>query len=231
MLPQDDEHLHNDGRQTMERGDSVSRRDLRPQRLSPEKPHEKSKGNRSTEPSEMLWIGFPFFMNVDEVVLRRAFSPFGEIDKIITFTGRTYAFVRFKTILAACRAKEALQGKLFNNPRVSICFARGDNSAEQGRELGSDRYPLHVKSNYHSGLSGLDGGETFQRERSLGSPFGGEFRMASPGFMSNLDRMSGDSSITGFVRNSTVRTSAVPGLNFSSTFEHGRLQNYALKEG
>lgn len=224
MLAQDEEHfLYNDARQTMEQGDSLSRRDLRPC-LSPEKPYEKSKGNRTTEPNEMLWIGFPSFMNVDEVVLRRAFSPFGEIDKISTFPGRTFAFVRYKTILAACRAKEALQGKLFNSPRVSICFARSENSAEQGKGPGSGSQPVHLRSNYHPGLSGEGGAEMFQRERSFESPLGGDIRMASPGFMSNLERISGDPTIMKFGRNSAVQSGAVLGSSFSGTFEHGRLQ-------
>lgn len=224
MLAQDEEHfLYNDARQTMEQGDSLSRRDLRPC-LSPEKPYEKSKGNRTTEPNEMLWIGFPSFMNVDEVVLRRAFSPFGEIDKISTFPGRTFAFVRYKTILAACRAKEALQGKLFNSPRVSICFARGKTLAEQGKGPDSGSHPVHLRSNNHPGLCGEGIGESFQRRRSFECSFGGEFRMTSPGFMLNLDRISRDPTIMNFGRNSAVPPSPVPGSNFNGSSERGRLQ-------
>ncbi|ONK68115.1 uncharacterized protein A4U43_C05F7600 [Asparagus officinalis] len=218
--------LYDDVRQTMEQGDLLKHRDLRPQRPSLEKAYDKPKNNKSAEPNEMLWIGFPSFMNVDEMVLRRAFSPFGEIEKISAYPGRTYAFVRFKTILAACRAKEALQGKLFNNPRVNICFARGDSSAEQERGQGSDPYSSLVRSSFHPDMSGQGTRERFQRERSYESPFRGEFHMASPGFMSNLDHIARDPSTVSFDRNSSIRTnSAVPGSNFGDVaFEHGRLQ-------
>lgn len=112
-----------------DRRSPMSQRDSRDHRSSPEVLHlKKSKMNdKDAEPSEVLWIGFPAQLKVDEFVLRKAFSPFGEIEKITTFPGRTYAFVRFRKVMAACRAKETLQGKLFGNPRVHICFARNDS--------------------------------------------------------------------------------------------------------
>ena len=66
---------------------------------SPEKSVDKSKRNKSTEPSEVLWIGFPAGLKVDEAALWEAFSPFGEIVKITTFPGRTYGFVKSKHML------------------------------------------------------------------------------------------------------------------------------------
>ncbi|KAH7424540.1 hypothetical protein KP509_11G013200 [Ceratopteris richardii] len=82
--------------------------------------------NMKDEPSEILWVGFPICMKIDERKLHKAFSPFGLIERITTFPGRTYAFVQFQTIKAATRAKNVLQGKLFNDPRVSISFAKSE---------------------------------------------------------------------------------------------------------
>ncbi|MCO5573984.1 hypothetical protein L7F22_027762 [Adiantum nelumboides] len=78
------------------------------------------------DPSEILWVGFPVCMKIDERKLHKAFSPFGGIERITTFPGRTYAFVQFHSIKAATRAKNVLQGKLFNDPRVSISFAKSE---------------------------------------------------------------------------------------------------------
>ncbi|KAL6838965.1 hypothetical protein ACP4OV_031192 [Aristida adscensionis] len=99
---------------------------------SPEKPIDKSKRSRSTEPSEVLWIGFPHGLQIDEAALWEAFLPFGKIIRVTTFPGRTYAFVQYTSIAAACKAKETLQGRLFNNPRVSICFSRNEGVAAEG---------------------------------------------------------------------------------------------------
>jgi hypothetical protein len=65
-------------------------------------------------------------MKMDERKLHKAFSPFGGIERITTFPGRTYAFVEFHSIKAAARAKNVLQGKLFNDPRVSISFSKSE---------------------------------------------------------------------------------------------------------
>uniref|UniRef100_A0A0D9XC83 RRM domain-containing protein n=1 Tax=Leersia perrieri TaxID=77586 RepID=A0A0D9XC83_9ORYZ len=128
---------HADQRRFTERG--------RNQQSSPEKSVDRSKRSRPTEPSEVLWIGLPVGLKVDEATLWEAFSPFGEVVKITTFPGRTYAFVQYTTITAACRAKETLQGNLFNNPRVSICFSRSDGvSAEFGKGSIDAPYSPHL---------------------------------------------------------------------------------------
>ncbi|KAI5084200.1 hypothetical protein GOP47_0000369 [Adiantum capillus-veneris] len=84
------------------------------------------KGNKNGDPSEVLWIGFPLHLKIDEKKLHKLFAPFGGVEKITTFPGRTYAFVRFQNVKAASRAKDALQGKLFDDPRVSISFAKSE---------------------------------------------------------------------------------------------------------
>ncbi|XP_051134911.1 flowering time control protein FPA isoform X1 [Andrographis paniculata] len=148
------------------RGSPLSPRDARDHRPSPETSHmKKSKmSDKDADPSEVLWIGFPAQLKVDEFVLRKAFSPFGEIEKITTFPGRTYAFVRFRKVMAACRAKETLQGKLFGNPRVHICFAKSD-SGTSNRERSSINGPPspHVGSYERAGSF-----ERFQHDRNFG---------------------------------------------------------------
>lgn len=94
--------------------------------------------DKDDEPCEVLWIGFPASLRVDETILRKAFAPFGEIEKITSFPGRSYAFVRYRDANAACRAKETLQGKLFGNPRVHICYSKSDSSSSHGGRSSSN---------------------------------------------------------------------------------------------
>ncbi|TYK01084.1 flowering time control protein FPA [Cucumis melo var. makuwa] len=134
------------------RGSFSQGRHVSPDQFYPEK---SKMSDKNTEPSEVLWIGFPALLKVDEMILRKAFSPFGEIDKITTFPGRTYAFVRFRGVASAWRAKETLQGKLFGNPRVHICFAKNDSGSSNGGRSSinaplSPRSP-HLFSNMDSG--------------------------------------------------------------------------------
>ncbi|KAK1268314.1 Flowering time control protein FPA [Acorus gramineus] len=183
-----------------------SHRDVRTQRSTSEEFYgEPPKGGWSAEPSEVLWIGFPSFLNVDETALQRAFLPFGEIEKITAFPGRSYAFVRYRSIVAACRAKEALQGKLFNHPRVSICFARSDSGPpEQGRNSDTAEFPPNVKSNV----------EGFGWDRNFGTSKR-EFPVASPRFTPNMDKIPGDAA-GGF---GFGRKNNIPGM-----LEHARFQ-------
>ncbi|KAK9677944.1 hypothetical protein RND81_11G177400 [Saponaria officinalis] len=138
-------------------------RDASPDAYFPE--YSRKDDNISEHPSEILWIGFPSFLKVEETILRKAFSPFGEIDKITVFPGRTYAFVQFMNIASAVRAKETLQGKLFGNPRVHICFARNDHASSgsgrrgMGHKVSSSP---HHKSHGHPGSS-----DSYRPERNF----------------------------------------------------------------
>ncbi|XP_062199018.1 flowering time control protein FPA-like [Phragmites australis] len=164
---------------------------------SPEKTIDKSKRNRSTEPSEVLWIGFPPGLKVDEATLWEAFSPFGEIIRITPFPGRMYAFVQYTSITAACRAKEALQGRLFNNPRVSICFSRSEGAAaEVGKRSFVAPYSPQLNPSARPIFRERDF-EAFPRARPFDSP-PRDFRMSSPYFHPN--RLSRDADDVGFSR-------------------------------
>ncbi|XP_062193243.1 uncharacterized protein LOC133896660 [Phragmites australis] len=167
----------------------------RKRKPSPETTIDKTKRNRSTEPSEVLWIGFPPGLKADEATLWEAFSPFGEILRITTFSGRAYAFVQYTSIAAACRAKEALQGKLFNNPRVSICFSRNEGAvAESGKR--SFVAPYSPQSSARPIFRDQDF-EAFPRARPFDSP-PRDFLMSSPHFGPN--RLSRDADDAGFNR-------------------------------
>ncbi|CAL5406119.1 unnamed protein product [Camellia sinensis] len=150
------------------RGSSFSHRDSRKRHSSPDPlcPNKSKISDRNAEPpSEVLWIGFPSLLKVDEVTLRKAFSPFGEIVKVTAFPGRSYAFVRFKNVVAACRAKQTLQGKLFGNPRVHICFAKSESSSSNsGRNSMNSPPSPHFKSYGRMGSS-----ENFRQDRNFGS--------------------------------------------------------------
>ncbi|KAL5581653.1 hypothetical protein UlMin_014095 [Ulmus minor] len=125
--------------------------------------------DKNIDPSPVLWIGFPSSLPVDEMVLRKAFSPFGEIEKITAFSGRSYAFVRFRSVMSACRAKDALHGKLFGNPRVHIRFAKSETgSSSSGRSSMNAPSSPNYRLNSRQGsaerispfLSNLDSGES-----------------------------------------------------------------------
>uniref|UniRef100_A0A1D1XCC8 Flowering time control protein FPA n=1 Tax=Anthurium amnicola TaxID=1678845 RepID=A0A1D1XCC8_9ARAE len=214
--PSLDGEYNRDERNSMERGESFQQRDSRLQIHSPGKTYfDKPKGGNNEEPSEVLWIGFPAHLNVDKMVLEGAFSPFGEILKITTFPGRSYAFVRYRSIVAACLAKEALQGRLFNNPRVSICFARSDiGPPEQGRGLVNPKLNIHGLSRpVHS----------VRRDRNFETSVG-ELPMLSSRDFLDVDKIPGDIEAMGFGRNNSVGMSMGP-VPTVGTFEHPRYQN------
>ncbi|CAH8381332.1 unnamed protein product [Eruca vesicaria subsp. sativa] len=149
------------------RGSPFFQKDSRMRYESPDAYSRSNKmGDRDAESSEVLYIGFPASLKVDEALLMEVFSPFGDIAKVTIFPGRSYAFVQFRNIMAACKAKETLQGKLFGNPRVHISFAKSEpSSSSSGRgpsgrsfsppyrsvdRLGSSEGYFHQDRNYGS---------------------------------------------------------------------------------
>ena len=73
-----------------------------------------------------MWIGYPPSLLIDEQMLHNAMILFGEIERIKSFPSRNYSFVEFRSVDEARRAKEGLQGRLFNDPRISIMFSSSD---------------------------------------------------------------------------------------------------------
>ncbi|KAG2323907.1 hypothetical protein Bca52824_006635 [Brassica carinata] len=159
--------FRHDEQRSGSRGSPFFQKDSRMRYESPDtysRPNKMS--DRDAEPSEVLYIGFPASLKVDEALLMKFFSPFGDIAKVTIFPGRSYAFVQFRDLMAACKAKETLQGKLFDNPRVHISFAKSEpSSSSTGRgpsgrsfsppyrsvdRLGSSECYFHQDRNYGS---------------------------------------------------------------------------------
>ncbi|XP_011074230.1 flowering time control protein FPA-like [Sesamum indicum] len=79
--------------------------------------------------SKVLLIRYPPPLVIEKHMLHGALSHFGEIKRINTSTDMHFALVEFRTEEEASCARECLQGKLFNDPRISIEFS----SSEPGR--------------------------------------------------------------------------------------------------
>ncbi|KAJ0816375.1 putative RNA recognition motif domain, nucleotide-binding alpha-beta plait domain superfamily [Helianthus annuus] len=87
-----------------------------------------SEGPKRNEelPSNVLCISYPPTVHVNEQMLHNALILFGEIETIESFPSRFCSFVEFRSMEEALRAKNGLQGKLFNDPRISITFSRNE---------------------------------------------------------------------------------------------------------
>ncbi|XP_057460509.1 flowering time control protein FPA-like isoform X1 [Actinidia eriantha] len=90
-----------------------------------QKVHSESSGGQKGDgqPSNILWIGYPPSVHMDEQMLHNAMILFGEIERIRSFPSKHYSFVEFRSVDEARRAKEGLQGRLFNDPRISIMYS------------------------------------------------------------------------------------------------------------
>ncbi|KAI4324347.1 hypothetical protein L6164_023894 [Bauhinia variegata] len=77
-------------------------------------------------PSNILWVGYPPSLQIDEQMLHNAMILFGEIERIKSFPSRHYSFVEFRSVDEARRAKEGLQGRLFNDPRITIMYSSSE---------------------------------------------------------------------------------------------------------
>ncbi|MQM08897.1 hypothetical protein Taro_041761, partial [Colocasia esculenta] len=80
-------------------------------------------GRRDGLPSKVLCIAYPPSVQIDEQMLHNAMILFGEIECIKSFPSRHFSLVEFRSIDEARRAKEGLQGRLFNDPRIQILFS------------------------------------------------------------------------------------------------------------
>ncbi|KAK1426438.1 hypothetical protein QVD17_15110 [Tagetes erecta] len=82
-------------------------------------------------PSNILCISYPPGVHIDEQILHNALILFGEIENIKSVPSRYCSFVEFRSMEEALRAKDGLQGKLFNDPRISITFSRNEPAPNQ----------------------------------------------------------------------------------------------------
>ncbi|GMI92975.1 hypothetical protein like AT2G43410 [Hibiscus trionum] len=86
------------------------------------------------QPSNVLWVGYPPSVQIDEQMLHNAMILFGEIENMKSFHSKHYAFVEFRSVEEARRAKEGLQGRLFNDPRITIMYSNSEIAP--GRDYG-----------------------------------------------------------------------------------------------
>ncbi|KAG0451510.1 hypothetical protein HPP92_026203 [Vanilla planifolia] len=101
-----------------------------------ESPHHAMKpyeGRRDVQSSNVLWVGYPPELQVDEKMLHNSMILFGEIEKIRSFPSKHYCYVQFRSVDEARRAKEGLQGCLFGDARMQILFY--NNELGLGREI------------------------------------------------------------------------------------------------
>ncbi|KAL1188985.1 Flowering time control protein FPA [Cardamine amara subsp. amara] len=155
-----------DEQRSAARGSPFVQRNSRMRYESPDTYSKPKVNDRNAEPSEVLYIGFPASLKVDDALLRKVFSSFGEITKVTVFPGRSYAFVQFRNLISACNAKEALQGKLFGNPRVHICFAKSEPSSSNSGRGPSSR---SLSPSYRSSVDRLGSSEGYLQDRNYGS--------------------------------------------------------------
>ncbi|XP_039033491.1 flowering time control protein FPA-like isoform X2 [Hibiscus syriacus] len=90
------------------------------------------------QPSKVLWVGYPPSVQIDEQMLHNAMILFGEIENMKSFPSRNYAFVEFRSVEEARRAKEGLQGRLFNDPRITINYSNSELAPGRDYSFDSD---------------------------------------------------------------------------------------------
>ncbi|GAB4825448.1 hypothetical protein Ancab_008321 [Ancistrocladus abbreviatus] len=91
-----------------------------------QQPSQSFGGRKEGQPSKVLWVGYPPSVHIDDQMLHNAMILFGEIEGVVNVPTRHCAFVEFRSIEEAWRAKESLQGRLFNDPRITIMFSNGE---------------------------------------------------------------------------------------------------------
>ncbi|XP_068646636.1 flowering time control protein FPA-like [Aristolochia californica] len=121
-------------------------------------------------PSNVLWIGYPPSVQIDEQMLHNAMILFGEIERIKSFPSRHYSFVEFRSVEEARRAKEGLQGRLFNDSRIQILFsssefAPGKDSSPFFSGVGAPRADIY----FNESAFGSGSLEMFGHSRPMGS--------------------------------------------------------------
>uniref|UniRef100_A0A6N2L338 RRM domain-containing protein n=1 Tax=Salix viminalis TaxID=40686 RepID=A0A6N2L338_SALVM len=117
------------------RGNQIKIEFARPEQLPDFLDSREDHLERRRQPSNILWVGYPPSVRIDEQMLHNAMILFGEIERIKSFPSRHYSFVEFRSVDEARRAKEGLQGRLFNDPRITIMFS--SSGLAPGKEYSS----------------------------------------------------------------------------------------------
>lgn len=134
--------------------------------------------------TQKLYVGNLNFDANDEQV-RELFSSFGQVEEVTIimdrFSGRSrgFAFVRMDSSDAAGKAKEALNGQLFQGKALIIDWARAeqrDRAPGAGAGERRDRPPGEFRPRREGGFGGRSGGggDRFERRGDRGDR-GGNF--------------------------------------------------------
>lgn len=99
--------------------------------------------NQNGQPSNVLWIGYPPSVCVEEQMLHNAMM-FGEVEIIRSFPSHDYSRVEFRSVDGAWRGKEGLQCRLLNDPRILFMYSTSN--------VGCPKYSL-MNHHMHSMIS------------------------------------------------------------------------------
>ncbi|EOA26552.1 hypothetical protein CARUB_v10022611mg [Capsella rubella] len=97
----------------------------------PQYPHSYEDGKGDGQPSKVLYIGYPPMYRIDEQMLHNSMILYGEIERKKSYPSRHYALVEFRSVEEARQAKEALQGRLFNDSRITIMYSNEELPPEE----------------------------------------------------------------------------------------------------
>ncbi|KAG7561450.1 RNA recognition motif domain [Arabidopsis thaliana x Arabidopsis arenosa] len=89
-------------------------------------PHSFGDAKGERRPSNVLRIGYPPSVQIDEQTLHNCMILFGEIERCISYPSRHFSLVEFRSIEEARCAKEGLHGRLLNDPRITIMYSNDD---------------------------------------------------------------------------------------------------------
>ncbi|XP_055830963.1 flowering time control protein FPA-like [Solanum dulcamara] len=99
-------------------------------------------GGGNNLPSKVLCISYPPLVHLDNDMIHNAMILLGEINRIRTFYDKNISLVEFRSTEEAQRAKEGLQGKLYNDPRITIDYSSNENDSSYPHKRTSDRGPV-----------------------------------------------------------------------------------------
>ncbi|KAL0848423.1 hypothetical protein Bca101_021670 [Brassica carinata] len=98
--------------------------------------HQYTHSSGDGQASNVLWIGYPPSVQIDERLLHNSMILFGEIERCVSYPSRHFSLVEFRSIEEARCAKEGLQGRLFNDPRITIMYQNDNIPPGRGDDTG-----------------------------------------------------------------------------------------------
>lgn len=112
-------------------------------------------------PTNVLRVCYPPSSVIDEQMLHNAMILFGEIERIKSEPARNSLYVEFRSVEEATLAKEGLEGRLFNDPRILITYYNSEvepNKDQSGLYSGIQRPNMFSKDlPFQTGVIGTVG--------------------------------------------------------------------------